>query len=114
VPLRKEHAYTGPHRSLAQLAMVHGTILTSWPLVQTHPCEIDGKSYRAIFAVEICPSIVYLLPGNLRVGISHITGSWRGSGTLFVNLAAGRIYEIGIGYPERGRVSFRLIEKPQG
>jgi hypothetical protein len=55
VPLRKEHAYTGPHRSLAQLAMVHGTILTSWPLVQTHPCDIDGKSYRAMFAVEICP-----------------------------------------------------------
>ena len=26
VPLRKEHAYTGPHRPLAQLATVHGTI----------------------------------------------------------------------------------------
>jgi hypothetical protein len=31
VPLRKEHAYTGPHRPLARLATVHGTILTSWP-----------------------------------------------------------------------------------
>jgi hypothetical protein len=114
VPLRKEHAYTGPHRPLAQLATVHGTILTSWPLTQTRPCEIDGKSYRATFAVEICLSIVYPLPRNHRVGISHVAGSWRGSGTLSVNLAAGRIYEIGIGYPERGRVSFRLIEKPQG
>jgi hypothetical protein len=100
VPLRKEHAYAGPHRPLAQLATVHGTILTSWPLTQTHPCEIDGKGYRATVAVEICPSIVYLLPGNYRAGISHVTGSWR-IDTLSVDLAAGRIYEIGIGYPER-------------
>ena len=114
VPLRKEHAYPGPHRPLAQLATVHGTILTGWPLTNTHACEIDGKSYRAMIAIEVCPSVIYLLPGNHRLGISHNQGNRRGSGTLSVNLAAGRVYEIGVDYPEKMRVSFRLIEKPQG
>ena len=30
------------------------------------------------------------------------------------NLAAGRVYAIDVDYPQQGRVSFRLIEKPQG
>jgi hypothetical protein len=56
VPLRKEHA--GPHRPLGQLATVYGTILTSLPLTQTSFCEIDGKSYRAMIALNICqPSV---------------------------------------------------------
>ena len=113
VPLRKEHAYAGSHRPLAQLATVYGTMLTSWPLTQTFVCEIDGKSYRAMIAISVCPSIIYLLPGSHRLGISHGHGNRSGKGTLSVNLAAGRVYEIGIDYPESMRVSFRPIEKPQ-
>jgi hypothetical protein len=87
--------------------------LTSWPLTQTFVCEIDGKSYRAMIALSVCPSIIYLLPGSHRLGVSHGHGNRSGKGTLSVNLAAGRVYAIGIDYPERERVSFRLIEKPQ-
>ena len=114
VPLRKEHAYAGAHRPLAQLATVYGTMLTSWPQTRTFVCEIDGKDYRAMIAISVCPSIIYLLPGHHRLGISHGHGNRSGKGTLSVNLAAGRVYEIGIDYPERERVSFRPIEKPQG
>jgi len=114
VPIRKEHAYAGPPRPVAQLATVYGYFITSMPLTQTHVCELDGKSLRKSFATEICPSVIYLLPGNYRLGISHIRGYQRGSGVLSSNLAAGRVYAIGVDYPQQGRVSFRLIEKPQG
>jgi hypothetical protein len=114
VPVRKEHAYAGTHRPLAQLATVHGVFITSMPLTQTHVCELDGKSLRATFATEVCPSVIYLLPGNYRLGISHLSGGRHGSGVLSGNLAAGRVYAIGVDYPQQGRVSFRLIEKPQG
>jgi hypothetical protein len=114
VTIRKDHAYAGPHRPLAQLATVYGNFITSMPLTQTHVCELDGKSLRATFAIEVCPSVIYLLPGNYRLGISHLSGGRRGSGVLSGNLAAGRVYTIDVDYPQQGRVSFRLIEKPQG
>jgi hypothetical protein len=116
VPLRKEHAYSGPRRPIAQLATVYGTTLT-FPLALTYVCEIDGKSYRSMFgfgSISICPSIVYLLPGSHRMAIHHGRGNAGGTGTISVSVSAGRVYEIGIDYPERMRVSARLLEKPQG
>lgn len=114
VTIRKDHAYAGPHRPLGQLATVYGTFIARFSLTQTHVCELDGKSLRATFSIEICPSVIYLLPGNYRLGISHLSGGRRGSGVLSGNLAAGRVYAIDVDYPQQGRVSFRLIEKPQG
>src|SRR5438128_8969435 len=74
VPLRKEHAYSGPRRAITQLATVYGTTLTRPSLALTYICEVDGKSYRATIAfgsISICPSIVYLAPGSHRLLIHH-------------------------------------------
>ena len=114
VTIRKDHAYAGPHRPLAQLATVYGTFIAGFSLTQTHVCELDGKSLRATFALAVCPSVIYLLPGNYRLGVSHLSGGREGNGVLSGNLAAGRVYGIDVGYPQPGRVSFRLVEKPQG
>jgi len=117
VPLRKQHAYGGSPRPLAQIATVYGTTLTRPGLALTYVCKIDGKSYRATIAfgsISICPSIVYLLPGNHQLVVQHGRGYAGGTGTISGNVAAGRVYEIVIDQVESMRVSIRLQEKPPG
>ena len=118
VPLKKEHAYTGPRRPAAQLATVYGKIVTNLaslldPLRMTFVCEVDGKSYRGMM-FSSCPSIVYLLPGSYRLTVHHGRGNAGASGTISAQVAAGRVYEVEVESAADRRVSFRLREMPAG
>lgn len=117
VPVRRTHVYEDPRRPAAQLATVYGKMLTlplANPLAFTFVCEVDGKSYRAMIAVSVCPSVVYLLPGSHRLVVNHSTGYAGGDGTITVQVAAGRVYEIEAERAGNLRVSFHLRAKPPG
>jgi hypothetical protein len=113
VPVRKVHAYEGARRPAGQVATVFGRMLTR-PLALTFVCEVDGKSYRATFAASICPSVVYLVPGNHALKIHRGAGMAGGQGSVQIRAEAGRTYEIEVDPPVQMRATFRVKQLPGG
>jgi hypothetical protein len=113
VPVRKVHAYEGARRPAAQVATVFGRMLFG-PLRYTFICEVDGKSYRATFATSVCPSVMYLVPGNHALKINHSAGIAGGEGSAQIRAEAGRTYEIEVGPAVSMRATFRVKELPGG
>jgi hypothetical protein len=79
----------------------------------TYLCEIDGRSYRRTGYPNPCPSVLYVLPGEHRVGVeTHRAGR---VAVVIVGLRteAARTYEISVD-SRPGHAAFYVREMEPG
>jgi len=60
----------------------------------TYLCELDGLSFRRNGYPNPCPSVLYVLPGEHRVGVENHRGGNVAVAIIGLRTAAGRTYEI--------------------
>ena len=62
----------------------------------TYLCEIDGRSYRRNGYANPCPSVLYVLPGEHRVGVENHRGGRVSAVAIGLKAEAARTYEISV------------------
>ena len=77
----------------------------------TYLCEVDGRSYRRNGYANPCPSVLYVLPGEHRVGVENHRGGRVAIAVIGLRTEAARTYEISVdSTPERADFYVREME----
>lgn len=77
----------------------------------TYLCEIDGRSYRRNGYATPCPSVLYVLPGEHRVGVENHRGGRVAVAVIGLKTEAARTYEISVvSNPDRAEFFVREME----
>ena len=63
---------------------------------RTYLCEIDGRSFRQNGYANPCPSVLYVLPGQHRVGVENHRGGRVAVAVIGIRAEAARTYEISV------------------
>jgi len=93
--LVRRRAYQGvalaPHRQ--------ATVFAVWDTGDgglTYLCEVDGRSYRRPGYANPCPSVLYVLPGEHRIGVENHRGGRVSVVIVGLRTEAARTYEISV------------------
>jgi hypothetical protein len=62
----------------------------------TYLCEVDGRSYRRLGYANPCPSVLYVLPGEHRIGVESHRGPRVAVIVVGLRAEAARTYEISV------------------
>jgi hypothetical protein len=62
----------------------------------TYLCEVDGRSYRRPGYANPCPSVLYVLPGEHRIGVENHRGGRVAVVVVGLRTEAARTYEISV------------------
>ena len=62
----------------------------------TYLCEVDGRSFRHVGFANPCPSVLYLVPGEHKIGVESHRGPRVAIAVVGLTAAAGRTYEISV------------------
>jgi hypothetical protein len=77
----------------------------------TYLCELDGRSFRRNGYANPCPSVLYVLPGEHRVGVENHRGGRVAVAIIGLQTAPGRTYEITVdSRPEAAQFYVREME----
>jgi len=77
----------------------------------TYLCEVDGRSFRRNGYANPCPSVLYVLPGEHRVGVENHRGGRVSVAVIGLRTEAARTYEISVASsPERADFYVREME----
>ena len=60
----------------------------------TYLCEVDGRSYRRTGYANPCHSVLYVLPGEHRIGVETHRGGGVAVAVIGLRTEAARTYEI--------------------
>ena len=93
--LFRKRAYVGVPLAPQQQA----TIFAVWDSGDgnlTYLCELDGRSYRRNGYANPCPSVLYVLPGEHRVGVENHRGGRVAAIVMGLKVDAARTYEISV------------------
>ncbi len=110
------HAYSGPEKDTAELALVLGTTQATYKVLspareRISIAEVDDDSTVPWYSPTAYPTAVYVLPGRhkLDVQYEYIHGVARG--TIWVDAVSNRTYQVKVFNPE-GRTAqvFFLVE----
>ena len=108
--LVRKRAYEGVLLSPQQQA----TVFAVWDSGDgnvTYLCELDGRSYRRNGYANPCPSVLYVLPGEHRVGVENHRGGRVAIAVIGLTVQAARTYEISVvSNPDRAEFYVREME----
>jgi len=93
--LVRKRAYVGVPLAPQQQA----TVFAVWDSGDgnlTYLCEIDGRNYRRNGYANPCPSVLYVLPGEHRVGVENHRGGRVSVAVIGIRTDAARTYEISV------------------
>jgi hypothetical protein len=93
--LVRRRAYTGAPLAPQQQA----TLFAVWDSGdgnRTYLCELDGHSYRRNGYANPCPSVLYVVPGEHRVGVESHRGGRVAVAVIGLKAEAARTYEISV------------------
>ncbi len=114
--VRTRHAYSGPAKDPAELALILGTTQATYKVLspareRISIAEVDDDSTVPWYSPSAYPTSVYVEPGRhkLDVQYEYIHGVARG--TIWVDAISNRTYQVKVFNPE-GRTAqvFFLIE----
>ena len=110
--LVRQRAYEGLLLSPQQQA----TVFAVWDSGDGNPtylCEIDGRSYRRNGYARPCPSVLYVLPGQHRIGVENHRGGRVAIAVIGLKTEAARAYEISV-VSNSDRAEFYVQEMEPG
>lgn len=79
----------------------------------TYLCEVDGRSYRRLGYANPCPSVLYVLPGQHRIGVETHRGGQVAVVIVGLRTEAARTYEISVD-SRSGGAAFYVREMDPG
>ena len=79
----------------------------------TYLCEVDGRSFRRNGYANPCPSVVYVLPGEHRIGVENHRGGRVAVVVIGLRTEAARTYEISV-VSSSDRAEFYVQEMEPG
>src|SRR6185295_2429193 len=77
----------------------------------TYLCELDGRSFRRNGYANPCPSVLYVLPGEHRVGVENHRGGRVAVAVIGLTAQPARTYEISVvSNPDRAEFYVREMD----
>jgi hypothetical protein len=108
--LVRKRAYVGEPLAPQQQA----TVFAVWDSGDgnlTYLCELDGRSYRRNGYANPCPSVLYVVPGEHRVGVENHRGGRVSVIVIGLKAEAAHTYEISVvSNPDRAEFFVRDMD----
>jgi hypothetical protein len=79
----------------------------------TYLCEMDGHNYRRTVYAYPCPSVLYVLPGEHKIGVESHRGPYVAIAVIVLRAEPARTYEISVD-SKPGAAAFFVREMEPG